>query len=206
VPARREPLHQTALDIEQARLVVLDHMLRQKRVALARDHHEMARCHLRIAGHIDTLDLDAGRDLPEHAGLPRAQKVERTAVEADDGELIGLGLDRLEQNRGQIGPRRLEDGVALRRELGAHDAMELDRELAQRIDETVAARLEHLLETAVAREEGALAVLHRYAQHQVPGHGTRLLHWPCGGAAGGISSSRIGEPGAPSREQRRAGA
>jgi hypothetical protein len=78
--------------------------------------------------------------------------------------------------------------------------MELDGELAQRIDETVAARLEHLLETAVAREEGALAVLHRYAQHEVPLHGTGLLHWPCGGAAGWTSKSRMWAPGASSRD------
>ena len=116
-------------------------------------------------------------------------RCDRPAVEADDGELVGLGLDRLEQLGGEIGPRRLEHGVAIRRELGAHDRVQLDRELAQRIEQTVAARLEHLLEPAVAREEGALAVLHRHAQHeQVPVHGTRLLHWPRGGAAGGISS------------------
>ena len=43
VPARREPLDEPALDIEQARLVVLDHVLGHERVALARDHREMAR-------------------------------------------------------------------------------------------------------------------------------------------------------------------
>ena len=77
--------------------MVLDHVLGHERVALARDHREMARVDLRIARHVDALDLDAGRDLPEHARLPRTHQVRRAAVEADDGDLIGLRLDRLEQ-------------------------------------------------------------------------------------------------------------
>ncbi len=90
----------------------------------------------------------------------------RPAVDADDGDLVGLGLDRLEQLGGEIGPRRLEHGVAIGRELGAHDLVQLDRELARRIEQRVAAGLEHPLEPAVARQEGALAILHRHAQRQ----------------------------------------
>ena len=173
MPTRREPLDEPALDEEQARLVVLDHVLGDQRVALARDHREMARRDLRVARHVDALDLDAGCDLPEHAGLPRTHQVRRTAVEADDGDLVGLRLHRLEHLGGEIGPRRLEHGVALGREFGAHDLVQLDREAAQRVEQPVAARAEHSLEPAVAHEEGALAVLHRQAQHQkVPVHGT----------------------------------
>ena len=106
--------------------MVLDHVLGDQRVALARDHREMPRRDLRIAGHVDALDLDCGRDLPEHAGLPRAHQVRRPAVEAHDRDLVGLGLDRLEQLRGKVRPRRLEHGETLRREFGANDMVQLD--------------------------------------------------------------------------------
>jgi hypothetical protein len=51
--------------------------------------------------------------------------------------------------------------------------MQLDRELAPRVEHRVAARLEHAIEAAVAHEEGALAILHGHAQNkQMPRHGT----------------------------------
>ncbi len=107
-------------------------------------------------------------------------------------------------SRGEIRPRRLEHGVALRRELGAHDIVQLDRELAPRIEQRVAARLEHALEPAVAHEEGALAVLHRHAQHeQVPVHGTSpslAARLP----RGRIALSRTGFRTRASRYERRA--
>ncbi len=173
MPARREPLHEPALDEQQARLVVLDHMLGDQRVALARNHRQVPRLHLRVAGHVDALDLDAGHDLPEHADLPRRHQVRRPAVEADDRHLLGLGLDHLEQLRREIAACRLEHGKTIGRVLGAHDLVPLDRELLARIEQGVAARLEHPLEPAVARQEGTLAVLHRHAQHQQgPVHNT----------------------------------
>src|SRR5262249_55601414 len=79
----------------------------------------------------------------------------------------------LEQRYYEIRPRGLEHRVALGGELRAHDVVHLDRELAQRIENAVAARIEHPLEPAVAREEGTLAVLHGHAQHhEMPVHGT----------------------------------
>ena len=119
---------------------------------------------LRVTRHVDALDIDLGRDLPEHARLPRTHQVQRTAVEADDGDLVGLGLDRFEHLGGEIRPRRLEHRMAVGRKLGANHLVQLDRKAAQRIEQTVPARLEHLLEPAVAHEEGALAVLDRHAQ------------------------------------------
>jgi hypothetical protein len=77
--------------------VVLDHVLDHQRVALARNHRQVARLDPRVGCHVDALDLDAGRDLPEHTRLPWTHQVGRTAVEAHDGDLVGLGLDRLEQ-------------------------------------------------------------------------------------------------------------
>src|SRR5882724_9572701 len=50
-------------------------------------------------------------------------------------------------------------GRALGCELGAHDVVQLDRQLVPRVEQSVAARLEHALEAAVAQKEGALAVL-----------------------------------------------
>ena len=128
VPARREPLHEPALDVEQARLVVLDHGLGDVDVALAREHREVARRDLRLARHVDALDLDAGRDLPEHARLPRTHQV-RTGRPSrlTMATSSALRLDRLEHLSREIRPRRLEHGVALRREFGAHDLVQLDR-------------------------------------------------------------------------------
>ncbi len=90
----------------------------------------------------------------------------RTTVELDDRDLVSLGLDRLEQLRREIRPCRLQHGEPLRRKLSANDIVLLDGELAPRVEQRVTARLEHALETAVAREEGALAILHRHAQGQ----------------------------------------
>ena len=104
-----------------------------------------------------------------------------------------LRLDRLEQRGGQLRPRRLEDGVAIGRELGAHDQMDLDRERAQRVEHAVAAGLEHPLEPAVARQEGALAVLYRHAQHQkMPVHGTSPSLAAGSAARPGFSFTRTG--------------
>ena len=153
--------------------MVLDHDLGDVDVALARDHLEMALLDPRIAGHVDALGVDLGRDLPERPRLPRRHEMRRAAVEGDDGELIRLRLHHLEQLCRQIGPCGLEHGMALRRKLGAHDLQHLDRELTAGIEQTVAARFEHALEPAVARQQGALAVLYRYMQHQQrPVHGT----------------------------------
>ena len=153
--------------------MVLDHVLGDERVALARDHREMARRDLRVARHVDALDIDAGRDLPEHARLPRRHQVHRPAVEADDGDLVRLGLDRLEQLGGEIRPRRLEHGVALGRELGAHDLVQLDRQ-SRAPGRTARWRPgSSTRSNRPLRRRGALAVLHRHAQHQqVPVHGT----------------------------------
>ena len=97
----------------------------------------------------------------------------RPAVELDDRDLVRLGLDRLEQRSSEVRPCRLEHGEPLRRKLGANDIVQLGRERAPRVEQRVAARLEHTLEAAVAREEGALAILHGHAQDkQMPRHGT----------------------------------
>ena len=108
-----------------------------------------------------------------------------------DRELVGLGLDRLEQLRGEIRPRRLEHGETLGREFGAHDIVQLDGELAPRVEQRVAARLEHALEPAVAHEEGALAVLHRHAQTNRCRVMAHLLHWPSQMATAGCISRKV---------------
>ena len=90
----------------------------------------------------------------------------RPAVEADDGDLVRTGLDRLEQLRRELRPRRLEHGVAIGRDLRAHDREELDRDLMRRDRTAGGGPVEHLLEPAVARQQGALAVLDGHAQHQ----------------------------------------
>ena len=208
MPARREPLDQPALDVEQARLVVLDHVLgHDAGCARARPSRDGA---ARPSGRCVTSMRSTSTRVATFQNTRVCHgpsRCDRPAVEADDGELVGLGLDRLEQLRGEIGPRRLEHGVALGRELGAHDRVELDRELAQRIDQAVAARLEHPLEPAVAREEGALAVLHRHAQHQqVPVHGTLSFIGRAATPQAGLAASRMWVPDASSREERRAGA
>jgi hypothetical protein len=70
VPARRQPLQQPALDLQQTRLMVLD--------------------------------IDPGRDLPVDPDLPGRHQMRRTTVEADDGDLMGLGLHHLEQSSCEI--------------------------------------------------------------------------------------------------------
>ena len=82
--------------------MVLDHVLGDQQVALARHHRQVARLDLRIAGHVDALDIDSGRDLPEHAALPRTHQVQRPAVEADDGKLVAPWSHRLEHLGGQL--------------------------------------------------------------------------------------------------------
>ncbi len=184
--------------VEETRLVVLDHVLDHERVALARDHREMARGDLRIAGDVDALDLDARRDLPEHAGLPRTHEVHRPAVEAEDRDLVGLGLDRLEQLRREIRPCRLEHGIAVRCELGTHDIVQFGGQIAGRVEQRMAARLEHPLDPAVARQEGALAVLDRHAQRQH--HGTSPSLAARQRRTTGFTISRTWEPDAASRK------
>jgi len=71
--------------------------------------------------------------------------------------------------------------MAIRGELRPHDREDLGCALARRIEQTVAAGFENPLEPAVTRQEGALAILHRHAQHQNrPGHGTYSFSWPTG--------------------------
>ena len=96
-----------------------------------------------------------------------ADQVGRTAVEADDGELVGPRLHRLEQLGRQLRPLRLHHGVALGRELGAHD-LEASRPSARRSGSNSRWRpgSEHALVAAVAQQEGALAILHRHTQNQ----------------------------------------
>src|SRR6185436_8788700 len=115
VTTGRKPLDQPTLDEQQARLVVLHDRLRHDGRAVALDHREVARADARLIGHIDALDIDRGRDLPEHPRLPWGQQVRRTAVEADDGDLVRLGLYRREQLGGEIRPRGVDDRVALGR-------------------------------------------------------------------------------------------
>ncbi len=130
----------------------------------------------------------------------------RTAVEVDDGDFLRLRVHRLEQRLGEIGPRRLQHSETLRRKLGTHDIVQLDRKLAPRIEQRVAARLEHALESAVAHQEGALAVLHRDAQYeQVPVHGTSpSLAVPTGDGLIAVSSTWVPDALFP-RERRAAG-
>jgi len=140
---------------------------------LAYKHRAMPLRDLQIVPDVNALDLDLGHDLPEDARLPRRHKTRRAAVKADDGDFVGLGLHRLEHLACQIGPRGLEDREAVRGILAANRIMQLDRKPAQGIEQPVATGAEHALEPAVAQEEGALAVLHRQAQHQeVPEHVT----------------------------------
>jgi hypothetical protein len=73
----------------------------------------------------------------------------------------------------------LQHGVAVGRELGADRAEHLRAKLVQRIEQAVQAGFEHPLEPAVAREEGALAILHRQRQrHDRPVHVTYSPHGP----------------------------
>ena len=95
------------------------------------------------------------------------------AVEADDGDLVRLRLHRLEQLRRQIGPRGLQHGVTLRGEFGANDVEDLRRQLTPQIEQPMTTGFEHALEPAVARQQRALAILHRQRLHQqMPGHDT----------------------------------
>jgi hypothetical protein len=160
--------------------VVLDHGLGEVLVVRAVHHHEVARRDLRLARHVDALDIDSGHDLPEGARLPRPDQVHRPAVEAHDRELAGARLDELEQLGREIGPRRLEHGELVGREFCAHDVVELDRDPTGGVEQHVAARLEHPLEPAVARDEGALAVLHGHAQRERYRFMALLLSWPRG--------------------------
>ncbi len=96
---------------------------------------------------------------------------------------FAFGLHRLEQLGGEIGPRGLQHRVTLGREFGANDAEQLGRKLAPRIEQAVTAGFEHALEPAVARQQRALAVLHRHTQHQhmpVTAIMARLHHWLSG--------------------------
>ncbi len=96
----------------------------------------MTRLDLRAARHVDALDIDAGRDLPESAELPR------TRPDAPAGRrsfTIAISsaarLDRLEQlTAADLGQRRLQHGEAVGRKFGTHDVVRLDCELAQRIE------------------------------------------------------------------------
>ena len=118
--------------------------------------------------------------------------MQRAAVDADDRDLECLGRNLLEQLGRKLRLRGLEHGEAIGRELGAHDVVQLDRELMRRIEQRVAAGLEHPLEPAVARQEGALAVLDRDAQReQVPVHNTSpSLARAAGAAETGLQFSR----------------
>jgi hypothetical protein len=137
------------------------------------DHRQVARCDPRVARHVDALDIDAGRDLPVHAHLPRADDVGRPAVQADDRDLSTARLDRREYVGRDVRPRRMKRRIAVRAELAAHDIVHFDAELAQRVEQPVAAGREHALQPAVAGQEAALAVVDRHAQHhQMPVHGT----------------------------------
>ena len=153
--------------------MVLDHVLGDQQVALARHHRQMPRIDLRVARDVDALDIDLGRDLPEHAGLPRAHQVRgrpSMLTIATSSALVATSSNSSAASSGCAG---LEHGEAIGRELGAHDVVQLDRELMRRIEQRVAAGLEHPLEPAVARQEGALAILDRDAQReQVPVHNT----------------------------------
>jgi hypothetical protein len=74
------------------------------------------------------------------------------AIEADDGDLVRLGLDRLEQLRGEIRPRGLQHRVAICREFAAHHVEHLGLQLVQGIEQPVLAGREHAHELSVARE------------------------------------------------------
>ncbi len=130
------------------------------------------RADTRIAGHVDALDIDAGRDLPVGTRLPGRHELHRTPIEADDGDFVRLRRHELEQHGSKIRPRGVQHRVSLRREFGANNAEHLGRKLAPRIEQAVTAGFEHALKPAVARQQGALAILHRHMQHQeMPGHG-----------------------------------
>src|SRR5438445_716255 len=56
---------------------------------------------------------------------------------------------------------------------GASRLVQLDAKLVPRVEQSVAARLEHALVAAVAQKEGTLAILHSHARdEQVTVHGT----------------------------------
>ncbi len=74
----------------------------------------------------------------------------------------------------------LEHSVTIRRKLRPDDCEHLGDEFARRIEQAVTAGFEHPLESAVARQQGALAILHRHVQRQNgPAHGTYSCHARC---------------------------
>ena len=80
-----------------------------------------------------------------------------------------LRLDRLEHLGRQIRPRRLEHGVAIGRKLGAHDVMQLDRSSRSGSNSRCRPGPSTRSNRPLRVQEGALAVLHRHAQHQKAG-------------------------------------
>jgi hypothetical protein len=146
----------------------------------------MTRAHARVARNVDAVGLDQRRNLPEDARLPRQHQVRGTAVEADESDFVRLRLNRLEQLRCNIRTRCLEHRVTVSREFRAHDVENLGTQRAPRVEDAVTARLEHALDTAVARQNRSLTVLDGHAQRQqMPSHDTSPSlpagPWPEGG-------------------------
>ena len=165
VTARREPLHEPALDVEQAGLVVLDHGLGDERL---RARATIARCRGATFGSLATsmrstsMRVTTFQNTRVCHGPSRCTGRPSKLTMATSSAFVSTASNTA---RREVRPCRLEHREALRREFGAHDVAQLDRKLPLRVEQGVAARLEHLLEPAVAHQEGALAVLHRHAQH-----------------------------------------
>src|SRR5216684_3235076 len=87
----------------------------------------------------------------------------------------------------------LEHGVTVRRELRPNNCEHLSDEFARRIEQAVTAGFEHPLESPVARQQGALTILHRHVQRQNgPTHGTHTPVMPTVSASGRGYRTRIG--------------
>ncbi len=114
---------------------------------------------LQLRGGVDRLDLDRRQRLPECARRVRQHEVLRLAVERDDGDLGRARLHDLEIALGEAGVDLLDQQRLLGGDLGALHAHHLGHQVAAGIERGEAARAEQTLETAVARQEGALVIL-----------------------------------------------
>ena len=72
------------------------------------------RADTRVAGHVDALDIDAGRDLPVGTRLPGRHEQHRTPVEADDGNFVRLRRPEPEQAGSKVRPRGVQPRVSPR--------------------------------------------------------------------------------------------
>jgi hypothetical protein len=209
---RLQPLDEPAVDIEQTRLVALDHCISNVWITLARQHPQMACGDLWINGHVDTLRIDTGVTFqntrivhgPKRCtGRPSkfTTAISPAPVSTTSNSVVARSGDQLSARRSDlrgIPPARLRT----------------PRQQVRAADRTCGGgRVRAPAPTGRCAEEGALAILHRHRQHHNrPVHVTYSSHRPpCRGGlttrtsevrpAGPQHFRRTRFPGASSRKR-----